>query len=224
MKRRSRRFTAAVVVAALALAAIPAIVVASIITNATAVAVKVTAKLKPTTNTVFTATSGVLMGLQTTCTASTTNFQLTTKGGGLGPFTIADPAFSGCTDNLAPGDTDTLTSNHTNGPWTSTYVNSTGSPAPDMIQLGIPQAGQTLVSSVAPGCTVTLDPSGPGTVSGAYDNAGNLQFTNQTLSYTAAGACPTGTGSGTATFSTALKSGATGKPVYTISPIITGIR
>lgn len=39
----------------------------------------------------------------------------------------------------------------------------------------------------------------------------------------AAGTCPTGTGSGTAKFSTVLKSGATGAPVYTVSPAVFGI-
>lgn len=221
MKGHSKKFVAAVVVASLAMTVVPAVVVASIITNATAVAVKVTTKLKSNTNTVFTGTTGPLTGIVATCGASSTGFQLTTKGGGLGPFTITNPAFSSCTDNL--GGTDTLTSNSTNGPWTATYVNSAGSPSADQIQVGIPMAGQTLVSSVAPGCTITLDPAAAGTIAGDYDNAGNLSFTNQTLNYTAVGTCPTGAGSGTATFSTALKPAATGKPVYTISPAIFGI-
>lgn len=222
MKGHSKKFVAAVVVASLAMTVVPAVVVASIITNATAVAVKVTAKLKSNTNTVFTGTTGPLTGIVSTCAGSTTTFQLTTKGGGLGPFTIANPTFTSCTDNL--GGNDTLTSNSTNGPWTATYVNSAGSPAADQIQIGIPTAGQTLVSSVVPGCTITVDPGGPGSISGSYDNAGNLGFSNQSLNYTAVGTCPpNGPGSGTATFSTALKTGATGSPVYTVSPAIFGI-
>jgi len=206
MKGRSRKFTAAIVVAALAVAAVPAVVVASIITNATAVAVNVTTKLGTNTATQFTATTGPIAGLQTTCTASTDKFVLSTKGGGLGPLTTGNPAFTGCTDNTAPGATDTLTSNSTNGPWTVTYVNSTGSPNPDHITLGIPQAGQTLTSTAFPGCTVTLQPAGAGSVTGAYDNAGNLAFTAgpaTTIQYDAEGAgCALGTGTGNATFAT----------------------
>jgi hypothetical protein len=209
------------VVSALAAAAVPAVVVASIITNATGIAVNVSAKLKATTNAVLTGQTGPLTGVVSTCTASTTKFQMNTKGGGLGPFTLTNPTFTGCTDNL--GGTDTLTSNNTNGPWTATYVNSTGSPNPDQIRIGVPQAGQTLVSTFAPSCTVTLFPAAAGSVLGSYDNAGNLQITNQTLSYDAEGTCPTGTGTGTASFSTALKSGATGKPVYSVSPAIFGV-
>ncbi len=223
MKRRSKKVTAAVIVAAIAAAAIPAVVVASIITNATGVAVKVSPKLKPTTNAVFMATTGPVAGATVTCTASTTSLTLSTKGGGLGPFTITNPTFTGCTDNLPPGSNpDTVTTNNTNGPWTATYVNSTGSPNPDQIQLGVPKAGMTLVSSAAAGCTLTLDAAGPGTLSGAYDNAGNLQFTNQAGTYTTSGTCPS-SGTGNVSFSTALKSGATGKPVYMVSPIVFGI-
>jgi hypothetical protein len=221
MKRRSRKLTAAIVAVALVVAVVPAVVVASIITNATAVAVKVSAKLKATTNAVLTGSTGPLAGLVTTCTASATGFTLTTKGGGLGPFTLTNPTFTGCTDNL--GGTDTIKSNSTNGPWTDTYINSTGSPNPDLIKINIPKAGQTLVSSIAPACTLTLDPAAAGSISGTYDNAGNLQVTNQTLNYSAAGTCPTGTGSGTAHFSTALKSGATGNPGYVVTPPVFGI-
>jgi hypothetical protein len=221
MKGRSKKFTAAIVVAALAAVAVPTAVVASIITGATAVGVNVTANLKPNSNAVLSGTTGPLTGLVTTCTASSTGFQLTTSGGGLGPFTITNPSFTGCSDNL--GGTDTITSNSTNGPWTATYVNSTGAPNPDKIKLGIPKAGQTLVSSVAPSCTLTIFPAGAGSINGNYDNAGNLRINNQTIKYTAAGVCPTGTGSGNASFSTSLNSTGTGAPGYKVTPPIFGV-
>jgi hypothetical protein len=217
MKGRSRKFTAAIVVAALVVAAVPAVVVASIITNATAVAVKVTAKLNTNTVTQFTGKTGPLTGLVTTCTASTTGFTLASRGG-LGPFTLTLPTFTGCSDNL--GGTDTIKSK---GTWTDTYVNSTGSPNPDQIKISIPKAGQTLVSSIAPACTITVQPSAAGSVLGTYDNAGHLRLTNQTISYSAAGTCPTGTGTGTASFSTVLKSGGTGTPGYLVTPPVFGV-
>ncbi len=221
MKGRSKKFTAAVVVAVLAVAAVPAVVVASIVTNATGIAANISTKLKTNSNSILTGTSGPLNGIVSTCTGSVSQFQLSDKGGGLGPFTLAKPTFTGCTDNL--GGTDTITSNITNGHWTATYVNSTGSPNPNTITLGVPKAGQTLTSSAVPGCTVTLFPSAAGTISGTYDNNGNLQFSNQALTYSAAGSCPTGTGPGNATFSTALKSGGTGVEGYQITPPILGV-
>ena len=217
MKGRSRKFTAAIVVAALVVAAVPAVVVASIITNATAVAVKVTAVLNTNTVTKFSGTTGPLAGLVTTCTASSTGFTLASRGG-LGPFTLTLPKFTGCTDNLTG--TDKITSK---GVWTNTYVNSTGSTSPDQIKISIPKAGQTLVSSIAPSCTITVQPSAAGSVLGTYDNAGHLRLTNQTISYSAAGTCPTGTGTGNATFSTVLKSGGTGTPGYLVTPPVFGI-
>lgn len=219
--KRSKGIIAAIVAASVAVALMPAVVVASIITNATAVAVKVTAKLKTNSVAVLKGTSGPLTGYSATCTAFTSTFQLTTKGGGLGPFTLSNPAVSGCTDNV--GGTDTVTSNKTNGPWTATYVNSTGSPSPDLVRLSIPKAGLKLVSSAYPSCIVTYAPSAAGIVSGSYDNAGNLQFTNASISYSATGTCPPGTGSGTATLTSALKSGAAGTPGFSVSPVIFGI-
>jgi hypothetical protein len=94
---------------------------------------------------------------------------------------------------------------------------------PDRIKLGIPKAGETLVSSIAPACIVTLFPNAAGSISGPYDNAGNLRINNQTLQYSAAGTCPIGTGSGRASFSTVLNSGATGAPGYRVSPVIFGV-
>lgn len=218
---RHKKFLAAGAVTAV-MAAVPAVVVASIITNATAVAVKVTTKLKSNTNAVFTVTTGPLTGDVTQCTSSVTTFDLTSKGPGLGPFTLSDPSFTGCSDNF--GGTDMITSNSTNGPWTATYLNSTGSSNPDKIALGIPKAGLTLVSNVESGCTVTAAPSSRISISGSYDNAGSLGFSNQTITYSATGMCPFGgTGTGAATFSTALKAGATGIPVYSVSPAIFGI-
>lgn len=219
--RRKKKFAAAVAAASLVVGIVPAVVVASIITNATAVAVKVTSKLKTNSVAVFTATSGPINGLTATCTASSATFQLTTKGGGLGPFTTSNPTYTGCTDSL--GGTDTLKTNSTNGHWTVTYVNSSGSPKPDQIKQGIPKAGETLVSSLASGCIVTFAPSAAASVSGSYDNAGNLQFTNQSTSYSASGTCPLGTGTGTGTFTTALKSGGTGTPGLSVSPAIYGV-
>ena len=221
--KRSKKFVAAVVAASVVVALVPAVVVASIITNATAVAVKVTTKLKTNSVAVFKGTSGPINGVTATCTASSSSFQLTTKGGGLGPFTISNPTFTGCTDNAAGTHTDTVTSNSTNGPWTATYVNSTGSPNPDKIKLGIPKAGLRLVSSIAPSCTVTFAPSAAAGVSGSYDNAGNLQFTAQSIGYSVTGTCPITTGSGTDTFTSALKSGGTGTPGFTAGPAIFGV-
>ena len=140
MKGRSRKFIAVCVAAALTIAVVPAVVVASIITNATAVAVNVTAKLNTNTVTQFTGTSGPLKGLTLTCTASSTGFTLSSKGTGLGPMPLTNPTFTGCKDSL--GGTDTIKSNSTNGSWTTTYVNAATATKPDMIKIGIPKAGQ----------------------------------------------------------------------------------
>ena len=130
MKGRSKKFTAAVVVGpVLAVAAVPAVVVASIVTNATGIAANISTKLK--TNTQLDTDRDVRAAERHRVDVHRVGdqFQLSDKGGGLGPFTLAKPTFTGCTDNL--GGTDTITSNITNGHWTATYVNSAGSPEPE---------------------------------------------------------------------------------------------
>jgi hypothetical protein len=225
MKRGSKKLTATIIATGLIVASVPAIVIAGT-TNATGVAVNVTASLKSNTVSTFTVTSGSPLpkGTKVTCTSSITKFVLTTKGGGLGPLPISNPSFTGCTDNL--GGTDTLTSNSTNGAWTSTYVNAATASASNMLKIGIPKAGQTLKSSVAPNCTLTVDPTAAGSVSGTYDNAGNFRITGAVINFSATGptgACPFGTGTGTATFTTGLKTGGTGTPGFAVSPVIYGI-
>lgn len=222
MMGKSKKFTAATVVAVLAVAAVPAVVVASVITNATGVAVTVTAKLKPTSSVVFSGSTGPLAGIVSTCKASTTKFTLSSKGGGLGPFTLTNPTYTTCTDNA--NGTDTIKTNSTNGAWTATYVNAASATKPDMLKLVVPKAGETITSSAASGCLITVAPTAAGAISGTYDNAGNLDFTNQPLKYSLTGSsCLLGTGSGNATLSTTLNSGATGSPGYAVTPPIFGI-
>jgi hypothetical protein len=221
MERLSRKSLAAIVATCALAAIVPAVVVASVITGATAIAVNVTGKLKSNTVSVLNATvAGVHVTL--TCTGLSTAFQMTTKGGHLGPFKLSNPAFTGCTDSL--GGTDSVKTNSTNGAWTATYVSSASATSPDKISVGIPKAGETITSTAAAGCTLTLAPSAPASLAGPYDNAGNLSYASQPVPFAASSGCPGGAATGTASFSTALKSGGTGTAGIVLSPPILGIK
>jgi hypothetical protein len=221
MKRLSRKYVVAALAAVVVAAVVPAVVVASIITGAKAVGVSVAYRLKPNTNYQATATVDGIRFI-TTCTGATTRFQLTTKGRGLGPFTISDMALSGCTDNV--GDTDTVTSNHTNGTWSTTYLSSPSSTAADRISIRIPKAGVTTTLSLAPGCVVTEAPSAAASFAGAYDNAGNLRITNASVPFATNSGCLGGASTGALTVSTVLKPRDTGTPGFAVTPAITGVK
>jgi hypothetical protein len=144
--------------------------------------------LKPGTTTTF---AGKVAGATVTqhCTASTDSF--TTPAHGLGPVTLADPTFTGCTDSL--GGTDTVT---TTGKWTEKFL------SPTRIRLTIPKDGATVVSSLpaVAGCVITVAPTGPAHITGAYAN-GTTTFVNVTLPSSTSAKCPGGAGKGTATYS-----------------------
>lgn len=132
--------------------------------------------------------SGTINGLPVTVTCTTSTISGTTPATGLGPGPIADPTFSGCTDNL--GGNDTVKTNHINGSWQITFIDvaneaeNPDAPEPntgDSIQLGIPKAGATVVSSVLPTCTITVAPTAPTSITGAYDDISTVKFSNQSI-------------------------------------------
>jgi hypothetical protein len=142
--------------------------------------------LKPGTTTTFTGKVGPATVVQH-CTASTDSF--TTPAHGLGPVKLADPTFSGCTDSLKGTDTVTTT-----GKWTEKFL------SPTRIRLTIPKDGATVTSSIVAGCVVTVAPTGPAHITGAYAN-GTTTFSNVTLPASTSAKCPGGAGNSTATYS-----------------------
>lgn len=124
------------------------------------------------------------------CTSSTDSFK--TPAHGLGPVKLANPTFSGCTDSLHG--TDTVTTNSTNGKWTEKFLRA------GRVRLTIPKAGATVVSSVVPTCVITVAPTGPATITGAYAH-GTAKFANVSLPASTSAACPGGASTGTATYS-----------------------
>jgi hypothetical protein len=215
MKLLKMKFVvAAVAVCALA---VPAVVVASVVSTASSVGVKVSAKLKSNSQTTLSAS---LQGIPVVvnCKASTTSFVLSSDGAGLGPIPITTPTFSTCTDSL--GGKDTVKGFNQ---WSTQYNNPNQDFAGNSITINIPQDGQTLTTSVAKGCVITVAPDGPASITGAYDNSGTLTFNNQPVPFSTNAACPGGAESGTASFSNTLKSGASGTPAYQISPVIFGV-
>jgi hypothetical protein len=109
-------------------------------------------------------------------------YGFTTPASGLGPVNLsAPPTFSSCSDNA--GGTDTVT---TSGTYTITFVDaakdeaseSPGPPYGDNINLGMPMAGITITTTIIPGCTLTLAPTGPVSLPGPYDDNGTLYTDN----------------------------------------------
>ena len=142
--------------------------------------------LKAGTTTTFTGKVGPATVTQH-CTSSTDSFK--TPAHGLGPITIATPTFSGCTDSLHG--TDMVM---TSGKWTEKFLSA------GRIRLTVPKAGATVMSSVAPGCVITVAPKGPASITGAYAN-GTTKFANVSLPSATSAACPGGASTGTATYS-----------------------
>jgi hypothetical protein len=159
--------------------------------------------LKPGTKATISSTVGTTT-VTATCTASTTSGK--TPATGLGPITLSNPTFSGCTDNF--GGTDTVTTNSTNGKWRAVFLDAPNDEAKevagDRIRLVIPKAGATATSSKAPGCVVELAPSAPAAISGAYNDINATTFKNAPLPGSTSSSCPggsmTGTGKFTATY------------------------
>jgi hypothetical protein len=147
---------------------------------------RINVALKAGTTTTFTGKVGPAVVTQH-CTSSTDSF--TTPAHGLGPVTLANPTFAGCTDSLHGTDTVTTT-----GKWTEKFLSAT------RIRLTIPKAGATVVSSIVPSCVVTVAPTGPAHITGAYAN-GTTTFANVSLPASTSAKCPGGVGNSTATYS-----------------------
>jgi hypothetical protein len=222
MRSRKKNFGLAVV-ATCAIAAIAVPVVQAITTDTgDGLGINVSSKLKPNTVTTFSATIATVP-VTLTCTSASTSFVASTTSPALGPVNVSNPVFTGCTDSL--GGTDTVKSNSTNGRWTATFVDgpndeTTEATAADQIKIGIPKAGQTVTSSKFANCTITVAPSAAASVPGAYDDKGTLTITNQPVMFSTSALCPGGAATGTAHFSTALKSGGTGTPGFAVTPPI----
>lgn len=222
MKTLKMKVVVAISVTAGLAAGIPAAVQAVSSLTATGIAAPITSSLQKNSVAQLSAYFSTLgETLTMTCTKSATTFVLSTDETGLGPFPLKKPpTFTNCTDNV--GGTDTVKGT---GTWTTTYNNAgTDGISGNSISITIPSNGQTITSTAFPNCTLTISPGAATTVTGAYNNAGLLTFTNQSIPYSAAGAgCPGGPTSGTGTFSTVLGSGQTGTPGYLVSPAIYGV-
>lgn len=152
-------------------------------------------------NTAFTATnsgnvtfSGTINGVPVTVTCTTSMISGVTPATGLGPKDISDPTFTGCTDSL--GGNDTVKTNHNNGSWQLTFIdvaNEAENPdasepnTGDSLKLGIPKAGATVVSSVLSTCTITVAPTAPTSITGAYDDMTTVKFMNQSIATSGSG-------------------------------------
>jgi hypothetical protein len=191
MSRRIRFGLAFGAMCAVAAAATPAVLAA---TGAHVSPPNKTVKvaLKAGTQTTFTGKVGPATVTQH-CTSSTDSFK--TPARGLGPVKVANPTFAGCTDSL--GGTDTVTTNSTNGNWTEKFLSKS------RVQLTIPKAGATVTSSlpVVAGCVITVAPSGPAKIVGAYNNKNTTTFKNASLPASTSAKCPGGAAKGTATYS-----------------------
>ena len=166
--------------------------------------------------TVFSVAAGAIV---VTCTLS--KAKATTPATGLGPVNLTSPPTftdggnppAPCTDNL--GATDTTA---TSGTWTLKFVdapndetgtepNATG----DKMQIVVPQGGAVVTNSL--GCTITVAPNGPFTVTGKYDDTSKLHvsITNLPISVAGGPQCPTNattsTFQGTYTFSPGVHDG-----------------
>jgi hypothetical protein len=146
--------------------------------------------LKAGTKASFTGKLGAVT-VTSNCGSATDSFK--TPARGLGPFKLANPAFTRCTDTL--GGKDTVTTNSTHGRWSEKFISAA------RVRLTIPKAGATVVSSLVPTCVITVAPTGPVTVTGTYDNVRTTKFKNVTLPASTSAACPGGATKGTATFS-----------------------
>lgn len=144
--------------------------------------------LKAGTETTFTGKVATVTVTQH-CTSSTDSFK--TPAHGLGPVKVANPTFTGCTDSL--GGNDTVTTSSANGNWTEKFLSA------KKVRLTIPKGGATVVSSIVPGCVVTVAPNAPASITGAFDGVKTTKFNNVSLPASTSGTC--GASTGTATFS-----------------------
>lgn len=140
--------------------------------------------------------SGTALGnpYKVTCTGSSFSMPINpTTAGSLGPAAVTDPTFTGCKDSYNDGVT--ITANHTNGHWTSTFVDgandeTTESTATDALKLVIPKAGATASSFVvAPGCTVTFSPNAATAITKPYNDVSTWTITGASIPDGQAG-CP----------------------------------
>lgn len=141
--------------------------------------------------------AGVLKGHSLTCTASTANLTIPSTG-----FNVkaSRPKFSGCTDNIKSGDTDTLKAT---GTWSATYKDASDASgevkgAGDKIVLKVPKNGVTALSTVAKSCAIFFNPKGQDRpMVGAYnDKTGHLTLSKKSLTFVVnnapkqSGTCP----------------------------------
>jgi hypothetical protein len=130
--------------------------------------------------TVFTAKGTIdAIPITVTCTTFSTSGKIPASGL---KIKIAPPTISGCTDTS--GGTDIVSTNQTNGKWSLSEVDVTGTGdnsepnSGDKAKLKIPKAGATFTSSVLSGCVVTVAPTAAASVTGTYDDTNTMTFTN----------------------------------------------
>ena len=215
MKRSFKLWLGAVVTVS-AVVAIPAVVVASGGDGGT-LTVWGKSTAKNTTNVTFQIISsttngpvpaGALVGLQDTCTKSSTLFNLNPGAGGSLQYEgnantlLPTPLFSGCTDNAgAPTNNyvDLIKTNHVVGNWTATYNDAADGGGEvlgnngDNIDIQSPQAGLTVNAATVAnggnpatqGCVIVANPNGTDSPANATYNdlTGTATFTNQLLTY-----------------------------------------
>lgn len=141
--------------------------------------------------TVFSVAAGAIV---VTCTKSVASG--TTPTTGLGTFTIKPPTFSDgtgpCTDNL--GGTDTTS---TSGTWKIGSIDQandeTGSEpnTGDKLFVIVPKAGAVVHNSL--GCTITVAPNAPFTVTGKYNDVSTftVSISNLPIKVVGGAQCPT---------------------------------
>lgn len=89
-------------------------------------------------------------------------------------------------ERTALGGIDTITTNHTNGHWQLTFIDSrtageetqTEPNSGGLQQVTIPKAGARFTSSALGGRTVIAAPSVPASITGTYDDLGTVSFNN----------------------------------------------
>jgi hypothetical protein len=167
-------------------------------------------------NTSFTATStnitfsGHINGTPITVKCTNSSISAKTLSSGLGPINISpDPTFGSCGSGLH------VNTNHNNGSWQLTFLDAAsdegivigsttdepaghGTHSGDQIQITIPKAGATFTDDFIPGCTITVAPTGPVTISGTYDDVNTLTLnTSVPVSHSGCTSDPTASVSGT---------------------------
>jgi hypothetical protein len=131
------------------------------------------------------------------CIASSTSG--TTPAHGL-VIAVRPMSFTGCTDNL--WSTDTI---KTSGIWHVTFLdaaNDEAAEAPgDRLVVTIPIMGMTVFSTAAPGCVVTVAPTAPAHLVGAYNDVNTLALSSAPAPAALSAGCPGGAKNTTAKFS-----------------------